>query len=117
MPCPAKIPELIEGDSKLFPSKPFRWPRAQTCDWLQFCQVLAPLMTLLTKRKSRPSGKVVNDTDCRTVGPGFESLRCHGCFKCIVPSRHEGTLNYRRAASPLVRLVERLDRWEDTDHS
>ncbi|GFX27451.1 transposable element Tcb1 transposase [Trichonephila clavipes] len=27
--------------------------------------------------------------------------------KCIVPSRHGGTLNSRRAASPLVRLVER----------
>ncbi|GFW84342.1 uncharacterized protein TNCV_1132111 [Trichonephila clavipes] len=26
--------------------------------------------------------------------------------KCIVPSRHEGTLNSRQAASPLVRLVE-----------
>ncbi|GFW15475.1 hypothetical protein TNCV_4656151 [Trichonephila clavipes] len=27
--------------------------------------------------------------------------------KCIVPSRHGGTLNSRRAASPLVRLIER----------
>ncbi|GFV56301.1 uncharacterized protein TNCV_1312001 [Trichonephila clavipes] len=26
--------------------------------------------------------------------------------KCIVPSRHGGTLNSRRATSPLVRLVE-----------
>ncbi|GFV97846.1 uncharacterized protein TNCV_2021611 [Trichonephila clavipes] len=26
--------------------------------------------------------------------------------KCIVPSRHGGTLNSRRAVSPLVRLVE-----------
>ncbi|GFV53423.1 hypothetical protein TNCV_2205591 [Trichonephila clavipes] len=26
--------------------------------------------------------------------------------KCIVPSRHGGTLNSRRAASPLVRFVE-----------
>ncbi|GFV70655.1 uncharacterized protein TNCV_3842341 [Trichonephila clavipes] len=30
--------------------------------------------------------------------------------KCIVPSRHGGTLNSRRAASPLVRLVEREER-------
>ncbi|GFT29530.1 hypothetical protein TNCV_2020911 [Trichonephila clavipes] len=26
--------------------------------------------------------------------------------KCVVPMRHEGTLNSHRAASPLVRLVE-----------
>ncbi|GFX50640.1 espin-like protein [Trichonephila clavipes] len=31
--------------------------------------------------------------------------------KCIVPSRHEGTLNSRRAASPLMRLVEGEERW------
>ncbi|GFX72433.1 cullin-4A [Trichonephila clavipes] len=32
--------------------------------------------------------------------------------KCIVPSRHEGTLNRRRAASPLVRLITGDKRWE-----
>ncbi|GFW82381.1 uncharacterized protein TNCV_3818611 [Trichonephila clavipes] len=37
--------------------------------------------------------------------------------KCIVPSRHGGTLNSRRAASPLVRLVEGEERWEAPDHS
>ncbi|GFX10267.1 uncharacterized protein TNCV_1866641 [Trichonephila clavipes] len=37
--------------------------------------------------------------------------------KCIVPSRHEGTLNSRRAASPLVRLVEGKERWEASDNS
>ncbi|GFS65210.1 uncharacterized protein TNCV_2450731 [Trichonephila clavipes] len=36
--------------------------------------------------------------------------------KCIVPSRHEGTINSRRAASPLVWLVEREERWEAPDH-
>ncbi|GFV67976.1 uncharacterized protein TNCV_1872581 [Trichonephila clavipes] len=30
--------------------------------------------------------------------------------KCIVPSRHGDTLNNRRAASPLVRLVEGVER-------
>ncbi|GFW10624.1 uncharacterized protein TNCV_4917431 [Trichonephila clavipes] len=35
--------------------------------------------------------------------------------KCIVPSQHGGTLNSRRVASPLVRLVEREDRWETSD--
>ncbi|GFX78644.1 uncharacterized protein TNCV_30841 [Trichonephila clavipes] len=38
--------------------------------------------------------------------------------KCIVPSRHGGTLNSRRDASPpLVRLVEGEERWESPDHS
>ncbi|GFW24107.1 uncharacterized protein TNCV_4951511 [Trichonephila clavipes] len=31
-------------------------------------------------------------------------------------SRHVSTLNSRRAASPLVRLVERDERWEAPDH-
>ncbi|GFV25412.1 uncharacterized protein TNCV_1146821 [Trichonephila clavipes] len=31
--------------------------------------------------------------------------------KCIVPSRHGGTLNSRRAANPLVRLVAGEERW------
>ncbi|GFS90968.1 uncharacterized protein TNCV_2119691 [Trichonephila clavipes] len=36
--------------------------------------------------------------------------------KCIVPSRHGGTLNSHRATSPLVRLVEGEERWEVPDH-
>ncbi|GFY08990.1 cullin-4A [Trichonephila clavipes] len=35
--------------------------------------------------------------------------------KCILPSRHEGTLNSRRTASPLVRFVEGEERWETPD--
>ncbi|GFX69943.1 uncharacterized protein TNCV_2079231 [Trichonephila clavipes] len=35
--------------------------------------------------------------------------------KCIVPSRHWGSLNSRRATSPLVRLVEGEERWESPD--
>ncbi|GFW33066.1 uncharacterized protein TNCV_2109961 [Trichonephila clavipes] len=35
--------------------------------------------------------------------------------KCIVPSRHRGTLSSRRAASPLVRLVAGDERWETPD--
>ncbi|GFX78575.1 uncharacterized protein TNCV_30151 [Trichonephila clavipes] len=35
--------------------------------------------------------------------------------KCIVPSRHGGTLNSRRAASPLMKLVEGEERWEAPD--
>ncbi|GFS57610.1 cullin-4A [Trichonephila clavipes] len=36
--------------------------------------------------------------------------------KCIVPLRHGGILNSRRAASPLVWLVEGEERWEAPDH-
>ncbi|GFY19789.1 uncharacterized protein TNCV_4649591 [Trichonephila clavipes] len=36
--------------------------------------------------------------------------------KCIVPSRHGGTLNSRQAASPLVRFVKGEERWEAPDH-
>ncbi|GFT55096.1 hypothetical protein TNCV_2325911 [Trichonephila clavipes] len=36
--------------------------------------------------------------------------------KCIVSARHGGTLNSRRAASPLVWLVEEEERWEASDH-
>ncbi|GFW91166.1 uncharacterized protein TNCV_1808871 [Trichonephila clavipes] len=36
--------------------------------------------------------------------------------KCIVHARHGGTLNSRRAASPLVRLVEGEGRWKASDH-
>ncbi|GFY24338.1 uncharacterized protein TNCV_1013871 [Trichonephila clavipes] len=37
--------------------------------------------------------------------------------KCIVPLRHGATLNSRRAASPLVCLLEGVERWEAPDHS
>ncbi|GFX16162.1 uncharacterized protein TNCV_4704181 [Trichonephila clavipes] len=36
--------------------------------------------------------------------------------KCIVPARHGGTLNSRRAASPLVRLVEGEEKWKASDY-
>ncbi|GFW94566.1 uncharacterized protein TNCV_4246071 [Trichonephila clavipes] len=36
--------------------------------------------------------------------------------KCIVPARHGGTLNSRRAANPLVKLVEGEGRWEASNN-
>ncbi|GFU29199.1 hypothetical protein TNCV_278131 [Trichonephila clavipes] len=36
--------------------------------------------------------------------------------KCIVPLRYGGTLNSRRAASPLVWLMEEVEKWEAPDH-
>ncbi|GFW14322.1 hypothetical protein TNCV_1365771 [Trichonephila clavipes] len=37
-------------------------------------------------------------------------------FKCIVSLQHGSTLNCRRAESPLVWLVEGVERWEASGH-
>ncbi|GFX38064.1 uncharacterized protein TNCV_3836631 [Trichonephila clavipes] len=50
------------------------------------------------------------------LGLGFNLGEDMDFCKCIVPSRHGSTLNSRRAASPLVRLVEGQERWEAADH-
>ncbi|GFX75278.1 hypothetical protein TNCV_3043001 [Trichonephila clavipes] len=44
--------------------------------------------------------------------PGEDMNVC----KCILPSRQGCTLNSRQAASPLVRLVEGEERWDEFDH-
>ncbi|GFW81773.1 uncharacterized protein TNCV_2884471 [Trichonephila clavipes] len=46
--------------------------------------------------------------------PGVELLTKRSASSVL--SRHGGTLNSRRAASPLVRLVEGEERWEAPDH-
>ncbi|GFX03718.1 hypothetical protein TNCV_2112901 [Trichonephila clavipes] len=61
---------------------------------------------------SRPSGIMVSDADCCAVGPEFGSRRRHGCSKMYSASRQRGTLNRRRARSPLVRLVKREEKRE-----
>ncbi|GFV02033.1 hypothetical protein TNCV_2648821 [Trichonephila clavipes] len=38
-------------------------------------------------------------------------------YKCIVSLLHGGTLNSRRAATPLMRLVDRGEKWEIPDPS
>ncbi|GFT24890.1 hypothetical protein TNCV_3021741 [Trichonephila clavipes] len=58
---------------------------------------------------------MVSDAEGGDVGPVFESQRKDVC-KCIVPSRCGGTPNNLRAASPLVKLVDRNERWEAPDH-
>ncbi|GFW96022.1 hypothetical protein TNCV_957371 [Trichonephila clavipes] len=62
-----------------------------------------------------PSGIVVSDAECCDVGPGFESREGMDVCKCIVPSRHGGTLNSHPAESPLLRLVIGEERWEAPD--
>ncbi|GFW75568.1 uncharacterized protein TNCV_4427511 [Trichonephila clavipes] len=64
-----------------------------------------------------PSAIVVSDTACCAVGPGFESWRRLGClFTNIHAFVAWSTLNSRRAASPLVRLVEGEETWKAPDH-
>ncbi|GFT73966.1 hypothetical protein TNCV_4895821 [Trichonephila clavipes] len=53
-----------------------------------------------------PSGIIVSDAGCCAVGPGFESGKDMDVCKYLVPLRDGDTINSRRAASPLVRLVE-----------
>ncbi|GFX11229.1 uncharacterized protein TNCV_1893701 [Trichonephila clavipes] len=50
-----------------------------------------------------------------TQGLGSNPGEYMDVCKCIVPLRHGCTLNSRRAANPLVRLVE--ERWEVSDPS
>ncbi|GFU86722.1 uncharacterized protein TNCV_2525901, partial [Trichonephila clavipes] len=54
----------------------------------------------------------VSNADCCTVGTGSNPGEDRNVCKCIVPLRHYGTLISRRAASPLVWLVEGKERWE-----
>ncbi|GFV50981.1 hypothetical protein TNCV_302421 [Trichonephila clavipes] len=64
----------------------------------------------------RPSDAVVSAADSCAVRHGVESRRRHGCLQMYSASVAGGTLISRRAASPLVRLVEREERWEDPDY-
>ncbi|GFW54091.1 uncharacterized protein TNCV_3828991 [Trichonephila clavipes] len=50
------------------------------------------------------------------MGLGSNPREVMDVCKCIVPLRHEGTLNSRRATSPLVWLVKGVERWEASDH-
>ncbi|GFS67527.1 hypothetical protein TNCV_1419981 [Trichonephila clavipes] len=43
---------------------------------------------------------------------GLDAGECIDVCKCIVPSRHGGTLNSRRAANPHLRLVEEEESWK-----
>ncbi|GFV39771.1 hypothetical protein TNCV_4320691 [Trichonephila clavipes] len=75
-----------------------------------WCYMMEIYHTSLQRQLTPPSGTVVSDADCGAVGHGFESRRRMDVCKCIMPLWHGGTLNSRRAASPLVRSVE--ERWE-----
>ncbi|GFT91253.1 hypothetical protein TNCV_4044781 [Trichonephila clavipes] len=59
----------------------------------------------------RPSGIVVCDADC-----GSNPEEGLDVCKCIVPSRHESTVNSRRSTGPLVMSVEEKESWEAPDH-
>ncbi|GFS73837.1 uncharacterized protein TNCV_1458671 [Trichonephila clavipes] len=72
-------------------------PKHPTEPWITFTQ-----SSLLTELVAEGLGS----------NPGEDMDVC----KCIVPLRHGGTLNYRRAASPLMWLVEGEERWEAPGH-
>ncbi|GFW86655.1 hypothetical protein TNCV_4334391 [Trichonephila clavipes] len=68
-----------------------------------------------TEGNSGCSCLVVSDANCCAVGMGSNPGEDIEVCKCFVLVRHGGTLNSRRATSPLVRLVEGEDRWEAPD--
>ncbi|GFU66660.1 uncharacterized protein TNCV_3111441 [Trichonephila clavipes] len=63
-----------------------------------------------------PTIHVVSDADCCAVGPGLNPVEDMDVCKCIVPSRHGGTLNSRRATTPFVRSMEGKEMWEAPEH-
>ncbi|GFW34503.1 transposable element Tcb2 transposase [Trichonephila clavipes] len=56
------------------------------------------------------------DNVVHSMGLGSNPGEDMDVYKCIVPSRHGGTLNNCRAASPSVRLVKGEEKWEVSDH-
>ncbi|GFV91754.1 hypothetical protein TNCV_4763191 [Trichonephila clavipes] len=53
-----------------------------------------------------PSGVVVRNADFCAIGLGSNPREVIDVCKCIMPLRHESSLNSCRATSTLVRLVE-----------
>ncbi|GFV46531.1 uncharacterized protein TNCV_3234181 [Trichonephila clavipes] len=64
----------------------------------------------------RPTGLWLATLTAMPWGLGSNPGEDMDVCKCIVPLWHGGTLNSRRAASPLVWLVEGEERWEAPDH-
>ncbi|GFX30799.1 uncharacterized protein TNCV_656851 [Trichonephila clavipes] len=79
----------------------------------------SPLVRVVELKDNCKYGIVVYGTAMLTTEPyGMGSNPGEGMdfCKCIVPLRHGGTLNSRRTAFPLVRLVEWEERCEANDH-
>ncbi|GFT86458.1 hypothetical protein TNCV_3259551 [Trichonephila clavipes] len=102
--------EGCQADNKLT-AKPLKIWQVSKMIWLIFTR---------TPKHQQPlscyTGIVVSDTDNYAVGPRFESGEGMDIRQYKGPLRHENTLNSRRAASPLMRLVEEEERWEAPDH-
>ncbi|GFS54507.1 hypothetical protein TNCV_1742681 [Trichonephila clavipes] len=74
--------------------------------------------SLLKKKPCKKSkiSKLCNKPDTVShKNKGIVRLRGIEVCKCKVPSWHGGSPNSHRAASPLVRLEEREERWEVSD--
>ncbi|GFU40738.1 uncharacterized protein TNCV_3230971 [Trichonephila clavipes] len=110
----------IEFVDKLFPLLHYMCPPNYKMVHFPLENYLAMHVTVLINEYTiiscRSTGIVVSDAGCGAEGmrsnPGEDMDVC----KCIVPLRHGGTLNSRRAASPLVRLAEGEEMWEPPDH-
>ncbi|GFV45297.1 uncharacterized protein TNCV_2037501 [Trichonephila clavipes] len=90
-------------------------PPCTKADSCEICQIETHMAAGITV-DSVEICQMISDADCGVVLPGFESRRRLDVCKCIVLSRHMGTLNNRRATIPFVRLVEREERREAPDH-
>ncbi|GFW56780.1 uncharacterized protein TNCV_4068601 [Trichonephila clavipes] len=69
-------------------------------------------------RSSNPFRKIycIATLNAVPLGLGSNPGEDMDVYKYIVPSRHGGTLNSRRAAIPLLRLVAGEERWEAHDY-
>ncbi|GFU33017.1 low-density lipoprotein receptor 1 [Trichonephila clavipes] len=82
----------------------------------------APTLVSTTTRKNRirplTTSKPLPSTTQSSTTIRSSSLSTTQAYTStsVVPLRHEGTLNSRRAASSLVWLVEEEERWEAPDH-
>ncbi|GFU76022.1 uncharacterized protein TNCV_1540001 [Trichonephila clavipes] len=77
--------------------------------------VTAIQLTGFSYLKGTPGGILIQGPLRTSYASGSNPGEDMDVCKCIVPSQHGGTLNSRRAASPLVRLVEGGERWEAPD--
>ncbi|GFW68576.1 uncharacterized protein TNCV_529311 [Trichonephila clavipes] len=83
----------------------------------QLGKIKIPVQVRIFKAQVPPSGEETGRQNyLRRLGLGSNPGEGMDVCKCIVPSRRGGALNSRRAANPLVRLVEGEERWETLDH-
>ncbi|GFV67924.1 hypothetical protein TNCV_664861 [Trichonephila clavipes] len=91
------------------------------CDIYHLQKNLLLLQRLFKKAYLSPLERAVppirySEADWLPLGLGSNPGEGMDVCECIVPSWHGGTRDSRRAANPLVMLMEGEDRWELLDH-